>query len=57
MEPETTDKPAYTGEQSGAIVEPEKVPPTQEYTGTQAGAIVDPEIAENQNIQILNQVR
>ena len=46
MEPETTDKPAYTGEQSGAIVEPEKVPPTPEYTGTQAGAIVAPETAE-----------
>ena len=50
VEPETTDKPAYTGEQSGAIVEPEQVPPTPEYTGTQAGAIVDPEIAEKTRI-------
>ena len=43
VEPETAEKPAYTGEQSGAIVEPEQVPPTPEYTGTQAGAIVAPE--------------
>ena len=46
MEPETTDKPAYTGEQSGAIVDPEQVLPTPEYTGTQAGAIVAPETAD-----------
>ena len=46
-EPETqAPLPAYTGEQSGAIVEPEQVPPTPEYTGTQAGAIVAPETVE-----------
>ena len=46
VEPETTEKPAYTGEQSGAIVEPEQVTPTPEYRGTQAGAIVAPETTE-----------
>ena len=35
--------PEYTGEQSGAIVEPEKVEPPKEYTGVQAGAVVEPE--------------
>ena len=43
VEPEITEKPSYTGTQSGAIVEPEKVAPLPEYQGTQAGAIVEPE--------------
>ena len=38
-------KPEYTGEQSGAIVEPEKVE-KPEYTGKQSGAIVEPEKIE-----------
>ena len=36
----------YTGEQAGAIVEPEKVEPPKEYTGEQAGAVVEPEKVE-----------
>ena len=38
-------KPEYTGEQSGAIVEPEKTE-KPEYTGIQSGAIVEPEKIE-----------
>ena len=38
-------KPEYTGEQSGAIVAPEKVE-RPEYTGEQSGAIVAPEKTE-----------
>ena len=38
-------KPEYTGEQSGAIVAPEKVE-KPEYTGKQSGAIVEPEKIE-----------
>ena len=38
-------KPEYKGEQSGAIVEPEKVE-KPEYTGEQSGAIVEPEKVE-----------
>ena len=38
-------KPEYTGEQSGAIVEPEKTG-KPEYTGKQSGAIVEPEKIE-----------
>ena len=38
-------KPEYKGEQSGAIVEPEKVE-KPEYTGEQSGAIVEPERVE-----------
>ena len=38
-------KPEYTGEQSGAAVEPEKVE-KPEYTGEQSGAIVEPEKIE-----------
>ena len=38
-------KPEYTGEQSGAIVEPEKTE-KPEYTGKQSGAIVEPEKVE-----------
>ena len=41
------DTKAYTEEESGAIVEPEKVEPPKEYTGVQAGAIVEPEKAES----------
>ena len=41
------DTKAYTEEESGAIVEPEKVEPPKEYTGEQAGAIVEPEKAES----------
>ena len=41
--PEVHEKLEYTGVQSGAIVEPEKVEPPKEYTGIQAGAIVEPE--------------
>ena len=40
------DTKAYTEEESGAIVEPEKVEPPKEYTGVQAGAIVEPEKVE-----------
>ena len=40
------DTKAYTEEESGAIVEPEKVESPKEYTGVQAGAIVEPEKAE-----------
>ena len=38
-------KPEYTGEQSGVIVEPEKLE-KPEYTGEQSGAIVEPEKLE-----------
>ena len=38
-------KPEYTGEQSGAIVAPEKTE-KPEYTGKQSGAIVEPEKIE-----------
>ena len=38
-------KPEYTGEQSGAIVAPEKTE-KPEYTGKQSGAIVEPEKVE-----------
>ena len=38
-------KPEYTGEQSGAIVAPERVE-KPEYTGEQSGAIVEPEKVE-----------
>lgn len=38
-------KPEYTGEQSGTIVEPEKIE-KPEYTGEQSGAIVEPEKIE-----------
>ena len=38
-------KPEYTGEQSGAIVAPEKTE-KPEYTGKQSGAIVEPEKLE-----------
>ena len=38
-------KPEYTGEQSGAAVEPEKVE-KPEYTGEQSGAVVEPEKVE-----------
>lgn len=38
--------PEYTGVQSGALVEPEKVEVPEEYTGVQAGAIVEPEKIE-----------
>ena len=38
-------KPEYKGEQSGAIVEPEKIE-KPEYTGEQSGAIVEPEKLE-----------
>ena len=42
-EPETqATLPSYTGEQSGAIVEPETAEKPS-YTGTQSGAIVEPE--------------
>ena len=41
------DTKAYTEEESGAIVEPEKVESPKEYTGVQAGAIVEPEKAES----------
>ena len=41
------DTKAYTEEESGAIVEPEKVEPPKEYTGVQAGAIVEPEKVES----------
>ena len=41
------DTKAYTEEESGAIVEPEKVEPPKKYTGVQAGAIVEPEKAES----------
>ena len=40
------DTKAYTEEESGAIVEPEKVESPKEYTGVQAGAIVEPEKVE-----------
>ena len=40
------DTKAYTEEESGAIVEPEKVEPPKEYTGVQAGTIVEPEKVE-----------
>ena len=39
------EKPEYTGEQSRAIVEPEKLK-KPEYTGEQSGAIVEPEKVE-----------
>ena len=38
--------PEYTGVQSGALVEPEKVEVPEEYTGVQAGAIAEPEKVE-----------
>ena len=41
------DTKAYTEEESGAIVEPEKVESPKEYTGVQAGAIVEPEKVES----------
>ena len=41
------DTKAYTEEESGAIVEPEKVESPKEYTGVQSGAIVEPEKAES----------
>ena len=42
-EPETqAPLPEYTGEQAGAVVDPETAE-TPEYTGTQAGAVVEPE--------------
>ena len=41
------DTKAYIEEESGAIVEPEKVEPPKEYTGVQSGAIVEPEKAES----------
>ena len=41
-------KPEYKGEQSGAIVEPEKVE-KPEYKGEQSGAIVEPEKVEELN--------
>ena len=41
------DTKAYTEEESGAIVEPEKAESPKEYTGVQAGAIVEPEKAES----------
>ena len=40
------DTKAYTEEESGAIVEPEKVESPKEYTGVQSGAIVEPEKVE-----------
>ena len=40
------DRKAYTEEESGAIVEPEKAESPKEYTGVQAGAIVEPEKVE-----------
>ena len=40
------DTKVYTEEESGAIVEPEKVESPKEYTGEQAGAIVEPEKVE-----------
>ena len=40
------DTKAYTEEESGAIVEPEKVESPKEYTGVQSGAIVEPEQVE-----------
>ena len=42
------DTKAYTEEESGAIVEPEKVESPKEYTGVQSGAIVEPEKVEPQ---------
>ena len=42
------DTKVYTEEESGAIVEPEKVESPKEYTGEQAGAIVEPEKVEPQ---------
>ena len=42
-EPETqAPLPEYTGEQAGAVVDPE-IAEKPEYTGTQAGAVVEPE--------------
>ena len=41
------DTKAYTEEESGAIVEPEKVESPKEYTGVQSGAIVEPEKVES----------
>ena len=46
VKPAVEVKPEYTGEQAGAIVEPEKVEPLKEYTGVQAGAIVEAEKVE-----------
>ena len=43
-------KPEYTGEQSGAIVAPEKTE-KPEYTGKQSGAIVEPEKVEKPEYQ------
>ena len=46
VKPAVEVKPEYTGVQSGAIVEPEKIEPPKDYTGVQAGAIVEPATAE-----------
>ena len=48
VKPAVEVKPEYTGEQAGAIVEPEKAEAPKEYTGVQAGAIVEPEKVEPQ---------
>ena len=48
VKPAVEVKPEFTGVQSGAIVEPEKVETPKEYTGVQAGAIVEPEKVEPQ---------
>ena len=46
VKPAVEVKPEYTGVQSGAIVESEKIEPPKEYTGVQSGAIVEPATAE-----------
>ena len=46
VEPETAEKPSYTGPQSGAVVEPETHASLPEYKGEQSGAIIAPETTE-----------